>query len=184
MGVLFVAVYWLWPERMGGASDSPWNWAGFSVFLALLVGLMVLALYDERWGKLPTGWLIFVVVCAIMEVILARSGGFLSGWSWWSFWGSVALLGGLYLVLYKVSREAWVGGGDWILALALAIVLADGVLALLCLLLANLIGCVVAVVMLSRGKGRKARVPMGPLLIAGFWVVFFWGGGIRALLGL
>jgi prepilin signal peptidase PulO-like enzyme (type II secretory pathway) len=184
MGVLFVAVYWLWPERMGGANESMWNWAGFAVFLAMLVGLLVLALYDGRWGKLPTVGLIFVVICAIIEVILVRSGGFVSGWSWGSFLGSLVLLGGLYLALYKVSREAWVGGGDWILALALAIALADVVLALLCLLVANLIGSVVAVVMLSRGKGRKARVPMGPLLIAGFLVVFFWGDGMRVLLGI
>jgi prepilin signal peptidase PulO-like enzyme (type II secretory pathway) len=185
LGVLFAAAYWWWPERFGGASESPWNWAGFGMFLVLLVGLTMLFMYDLKWGKLPVAVLIFCIFCAIVEVILVKSGGFLGEMTWLGMVGGLLVLPGIYLALYVVSKEQWVGAGDWILALALAIVLGDFTLALLCLLTANLLGCVVAVPVLVQAKKKRGmRVAMGPMLIGGFLIVFFWGDTLRAWLGL
>lgn len=183
-GMMFVATWLFWPERFGGASESIWNYAGMAGFLVLLMGLLILFVYDLRWGKLPVGVLIFCVICAILEIVLVKSDGFLREFSWVSAVGGLVLLPALYFVLYKISNERWVGGGDWILALVCAIMLCDATLCLLCLLCANLLGCVVAIPLLLRGKGKNARLPMGPLLIVGFLVVFFCGDMIMGVLGL
>lgn len=185
MGALFVFSYFFWPERMGGASETAWNWVGFLGFLAMLVGLCMLFVYDYRWGKLPTVVLIYCVVCAVVTVAAALIGGFLVT-SWWSFAGGLVILPGIYYVLYKMSKEQWVGAGDWILALALSIVLADVVLALLCLLVANVAGCLVAlpVMMKSKKSAKGLRLAMGPLLIIGFLVVFFAADSLRLALGI
>ena len=57
--------------------------------------------------------------------------------------GSVAILSGVYYLLYFFSKEKLVGGGDWILCLAIGLVLGDWRLALIELFLANFIGAIV-----------------------------------------
>ena len=56
--------------------------------------------------------------------------------------GSVAILAGIYYLLYKISREKLVGGGDWILALAIAIMLGSWWLALIALFLSNFLASI------------------------------------------
>lgn len=185
MGLLFVMSYFIWPERMGVLDgESIWSYAAFGAFLAMLVGMMVCFVYDMRWLRLPMMPLTISLACAILMVLLARVGGFLGDLNLWSFVWGLALLPGLYLLLYKASREKWVGGGDWMLALVCAVALSDWVLCLLCLLVSNLFGCVLAMPLMMRQKEGRLRLALGPLLTIGFVVVFFWGDAIRALLGI
>jgi len=185
MGLFFVVSYYAWPERMGGASESIWNWLGFSAFLLMSVGLMICFVYDLRWQRLPMTPLIFSLICAIMMVLFVRMGGFFVDLNFWGVALSLVLLPGLYFALYKVSAEKWVGGGDWILALVCAVALSDWLLSLLCLLASNLVGCLVAIpLVVKHKKSEKMKLAMGPLLIIGFVIVFFWGDVMRAGLGI
>ncbi len=83
-----------------------------------------------------------------------------------SLLGSVAILAGVYYLLYVLSKERLVGGGDWLLCLAIGLLLRDWKLALVELFFANFLG---SLVMLPRGK---KKIAFGPFLVVGFVIVF------------
>ena len=90
--------------------------------------------------------------------------------------GAVAILGGIYAVLYKVSNGEWIGFGDVKLGVGLGLLLGDWRLAFLALFLANLIGCIIVLpgLLLKRLVG-ESRIAFGPLLIVGALLAFWWG---------
>ena len=79
---------------------------------------------------------------------------------------SVLILGGLYLVLYLLSKGKWVGDGDWLLATALAIVLFEPWLALVMLCLANVLACLIMAPFM-RGKSSH-QIYFGPFMVIAF----------------
>ena len=80
--------------------------------------------------------------------------------------GSVALLAGTYYLLYILSKERLVGGGDWMLCLAIGLLLGDWRLALVELFLANFLG---ALVMLPL---KQKKIAFGPFLVIAFVIIF------------
>lgn len=72
------------------------------------------------------------------------------------------------------------GGGDWILALALALALADWWLALWTIFLANLLGDLIAL----PGAMKKGNhvVHFGPFLVSAFVIVLVLGNALPLLL--
>lgn len=128
-----------------------------------LVIAMVLAIYDAKWQELPLGLLValsgvgaaYAVVNLVwgeMDVVRLVEG--------------VGILAGTYYLLYFLSGEKLVGGGDWILCLAIALVLGDPWLAVWTLFLSNFIG---AIVMLPQ---KKKKIAFGPFLVMAFVIVF------------
>jgi prepilin signal peptidase PulO-like enzyme (type II secretory pathway) len=93
---------------------------------------------------------------------------------------SVLILGGLYLVLYLISKGKWVGDGDWLLATAIAIVLAHPWLALNALFVSNLVACAVALPQLKLKTAHQ--IHLGPYLVIGFVVVYVMAGPLLGLL--
>lgn len=177
LGLLFVISYLFWPEGFGGTAGifdlgNLWGLAGFLAFLALSVGMLILLAYDFQWGRLPVSILTFVNICAIMVVGSAWLGGFLTDFSWGSFIGGITILAGVYYGLYKISKEQWVGGGDWILGLGIAICLMDWRLAFLVLFLSNILGCFYILGFKALGKLKGKQIAFGPFLIVAFWIVF------------
>ena len=83
------------------------------------------------------------------------------------------ILPGFYFLMYKMSNERWVGGGDWILCLPLALFLGDFWLAMITLFASNLIGSVVMLPVAASKKAKKLKIPFGPFLILGFLLIFF-----------
>jgi len=189
LGVVFV-VFGLWfAEHLGRGLaggygvemiDMIRSWLVAGSVMAMLVGFAVLFISDARWGRLPVRYLTFCIICAIVFVVVCEWGVFTFGeWSVytyeriWGYLGALAVLSVLYFLLYKLSGERWVGSGDWLLALPMALVLGDFWLAFFCLFAANLMGCLVVVPMMrSQKKNMKAQVPFGPFLIVAFMVVF------------
>ena len=176
LGVVFALSYILWPFGLDYA--NPISIAQFVVFLILLVGLCILFIYDWRWGELPVRPLIFCAVCAIIWISLQYGASIALG----SFspntiielLGALLILPFLYFFMYKMSDEQWVGSGDWILCLPLALVLGNFWLAFFCLFISNLLGCVFAIPALVRKKRkRNTKIHFGPFLILGFLIVFF-----------
>ena len=101
----------------------------------------------------------------------------------YSVLGSTLILSGLYYVIYKFSKGKWVGGGDWQLALGLALLLADWRIAFMALFAANFIGCLIVIPAMAMKKlKRNSRVPFGPLLIAGSFVALITGNYFISLL--
>ena len=124
-------------------------WLLIAVVLLLILSLIFLAIYDGLYGELPCLCLTFSGICAIIIVIIHLSSEFcgnLANFSWQPILDhlfAVLILGGIYLVLYLVSRGKWVGDGDWILGTIIALALGSPWLALIVLFIANFSACLV-----------------------------------------
>lgn len=172
LALAFVVSFLFWPFAL----ETPLAIAQFGVWLASLVALTILVAYDAKWFLLPDKVTFMVVGLGLVWLGLRIIE---QGQVWpalLSTIGAVGVLGGLYLVLYLVSRGRWIGFGDVKLGLALGLLLGDWALALVALFTANLLGTLIVLPLLAAGKlKRDSHVPFGPLLIAGALLAFLFG---------
>lgn len=169
--LVFVASYIWWPNALVGS-----EWFHFGVWLIELVFLGALLVYDARWMLLPnrlvfplTGiagaYALYVIATSdaaahrLLDVLLA-----------------VAIAGGIFYLLFRLSDGRWIGGGDVKLGYALGLIVLTPVHALLMLFVASLLGTLYAWPSMALGKlGHKSRVPFGPFLIVGTVLVVLFG---------
>ena len=160
----FVLSYMLWPYAL----VSPIDILRLVIWLIAGVGLAVLFVYDLKWFLLPDKVSFFVIGLGIITSIIVVSQSTDVAGALASIGGSVLILSGVYLMLYLISKGAWIGFGDIKLGLGLALLLADFRLAFIALFAANLIGCLIVIPAMIAGKlKRNSHVPFGPLLIGG-----------------
>ena len=186
LAVLFVLI---------GCYFRPWQGEALKILLmiVMLVSVVVMwmiLIYDAKWQKIP-------VVCLVLVNSLAlvfwgtREAIKLAVWGengWWEvmrpdLWNtliSVGVLAGIYLVLYKVSKEKWVGGGDWILGLAIGLMLGNWWMALLTLFLANLLA--LGFMLPDLISRQKKMIALGPFLVIGFLISFLLQDILLALI--
>lgn len=157
----------------------------FVLILIMLVVLMILAVYDARWGELPVVLMILSVIFGMIIFVLkmcladmSDNGTLLNG-AGNAFIGVAILSGSCYLI-YKLSKERLMGAGDWILALALALALSDWWLALWTIFLANLLGDLIALP--GAMKTGNSKVHFGPFLVAAFVIVLVLGNCLPLLI--
>lgn len=166
-----------WVSSFG---TQPVALAYLGLWLAAIVMLVILFVYDLKWFLLPDKVmfpLIGLSTVIFLFSLKAFPGDTLADVV--STGASIAILGGLYLVLWLVSKGAWVGFGDVKLGVALGLLLMDWQLAFLTLFLANLIGTLIVLPGMLTGKlSRKTEVPFGPLLIIGFFISLLYGRAI------
>jgi len=175
IGVVFVVFgWWFWAGFDGCASavEMTRYFLLAGMVMAMLVGMAVLFISDARWGRLPVRYLTFCVICAILFVTTREWGVFIVA-QIWDYLGALLVLPVLYYLLYRLSSERWVGSGDWLLALPMALVLGDFWLAFFCVFLANVMGCLVGLpMMIAKKKNTNMRLAFGPFLIVAFMIVF------------
>lgn len=159
--------------------------AVFIMMLMMLVVLTVLAVYDAKWGELPVVLLVLAILFGLIvfvlkmkEISLTDEADLLR--SLGSALLGVLILAGTCFVIYKFSKEKLMGGGDWLLALALALALADWWLALWTIFLANLLGDVVALP--GAMKKKNNVVHFGPFLVVAFVIVLVLGNCLPLLI--
>lgn len=157
----------------------------FVVTLIMLVVLTVLAVYDAKWGELPVVLLILAIIIGMIvwvlkmyELTLVDGGDLWQGV--WNTLGSIVILSGTCFLIYKASKEKLMGAGDWMLALALALALANWWLALWTIFLANLLGDVIALPGAIK-KGNNV-VHFGPFLVSAFVIVLVLGNCLPLLI--
>lgn len=169
LSAAFVISYLYWPTAL----TSGVAWGAFVVWLLSLTSLAILVTYDIRWQLLPD----IVSYCYMLLGIIFIVLGFHGGWgSIVEVVGAVAVLGGLYGILYLLSGGRWIGFGDVKLGVGLGLFLSNWRQALLALFLANLIGCIVVIPgLISRKLTSTSHIPFGPFLVAGMMLAFFWG---------
>jgi prepilin signal peptidase PulO-like enzyme (type II secretory pathway) len=174
LAVLFVVSYIFWPIAFDAS-----GMVAFGVWLVALVALMALCLYDLRWMLLPNKIVYPLIAFAALHVLIQMtvfSGGVALGMR---AVAAMAVAGGLFYVLFRVSDGRWIGGGDVKLGFALGLLLMYPMHALLMLFVASLIGTLVTLPMMYRKKLRKtSQVPFGPFLIAATVVVMLFGASI------
>ena len=177
LAAIFVLSYLFWPWRASLLSGNGFEIAKFVVFLVELVIFWILFVYDAKWKEMPTKILLVSVAVGLIWtgidwVQIIAKGDF----SWqmvMEVTGAVIILPGFYYFMYRASKEKWVGSGDAILCLPLAIMLEKFWLAMFCLFGSNMIGSVIMMPVVAAKKEKHAMIPFGPFLILGFLVVFF-----------
>ena len=173
-----------WNLLARNPADLAAQMAIFIMTLMMLVVLTVLAVYDAKWGELPVVLLIIAVIFGAIIAILRIYAVDLEGGNVWGAIGNavagVGILAGTCFVIYKASKERLMGGGDWILALALALALANWWLALWTIFLANLLGDVIALPSVMKKKSHV--VYFGPFLVSAFVIVLILGNCLPLLL--
>lgn len=176
VAAFFVISYLAWPY---GDFQTPLEIIRFVIWLGAGVLLSILFAYDAKWFLLPNRIVFPLVAIGVFNVaVVALGSGDVIGTVVSALLAS-GILSGLYLLLYVISKGAWVGFGDVKLGLGLALVLIDWKLAAFALFTANLVGCLVVLPgMLSRKLSRKAHVPFGPMLIAGWAIAGLFGPAI------
>lgn len=169
--LMFVVSYLLWPSPLTGRELFD-----FVFWLLFLIGFVALAVYDIKWFLLPD-----VIVFPLICLALLQVGGnwLLFDRSWHELAGpgiGALIMSGLFFGLHAVSKGTWIGFGDVKLGIILGLLAGGAFKALLVLLVASLIGTIVALPFVIQGKAdRKSHLPFGPLLIAGMVLVQFFG---------
>ena len=164
VALFFVLSYAFWPYPLA----HPLEIARLIIWLIAGVGFAILFLYDTKWFLLPDKVNYSVIGLGLVSAILVIVGSSDIPSTLGYIGGSVLILSGLYFILYKISKGAWVGFGDIKLGLGLALLLADYRLAFIAIFAANLIGCIIVIPGMIAGKlKRNSHVPFGPLLILG-----------------
>lgn len=182
--VLFVVSYIAWPYAL----SNSWLVAAFASWLGLLTVFLALAVYDARWYLLPdklvgvASVLSFVMMCllsvGLRDVAILRDALLAGG-----------LLFGFLYMLFIISKETWMGGGDVKLAFCLGLVAGTPLRAGLVLFFASLTGTIAALPgIITRKRSIKSTIPFGPWLLIAAVIVFLWGNSIitwyQSLLGL
>lgn len=182
LAAFFLVSYLVWPVPL----DSALMIAQFCVWLIAGVLLAILFAYDLKWFLLPNQIVFPLIGLGVVYAGLGLASGPLTVAAFGTLAGAVALLSGLYYLLWAVSKGQWIGFGDVKLGLGLALFAADWQLAFIALFAANLIGCLLVIPGMIAGKvTRTTRIPFGPLLILGTVLAVLWGPSlVRAYLTL
>lgn len=142
------------------------EWLIFVFKLALTLSLCFLSIYDGLYGELPMLALVTSGVIAIafcVASVLGTHQNILDSLL------SAAFFGGIYLVLYLVSKGKWVGDGDWLLAGIIGLALGSVWSSFVALFLANLSASII--MFPSAIRSKSSQIHFGPFLVLGFVLV-------------
>jgi prepilin signal peptidase PulO-like enzyme (type II secretory pathway) len=198
-GILFLVLAYLFISKFGGEAllnglcptlvtegNGIIAYSGFAILVLLSLVLVFLSIYDGKWGELPT---VFLVIACILAGISWLLRGFYIGFSVeyvWQTIGALVILAGLYELLYLVSKGRWVGDGDAILCIALALGLSNVWLAVFVLFLSNTLGCFYALPSVARNKKKdkpgQLKIYFGPFLVIAFFIVLLFSDQILSLI--
>lgn len=172
--VLFLISYVYWPMAFNAEGTLV-----FAVWLVMLTGFLALAIYDLKWFLLPDRIVFPLIGLAAGQLIVQalvfhhNFNPLLSG-----FYGAM-VGGGLFYVLFQISKGKWIGGGDVKLGALLGLIVGGPSAGLLLLFLSSALGTLVALPMMATGKATKSsRLPFGPYLIVAAIIVRLFGGAI------
>lgn len=168
---VFVLAYLAGPPR------TPVEIASLLLWLYVLSSLIVLAVYDLRWYRLPDRVLLPLILPALALATLSYG----AGGSSMAILGPIVaaiIFGGTFFLMAFVSRGRWMGGGDIKLAFVMGLLLGLQKTALAMLLAFWMAALVGVTLIVLRQKKRQDHIPFGPFLIAGTMVAYLWGAEV------
>jgi len=153
-----------------------YNQFGFTVFsiASFIISLLLLAIlvYDWQSKLIPDSLLKIILAIGVLLQIYNLA---MQNIGWLDLLLGVVAGGGLFYLLYVISKGKWLGFGDVKLGLVLGLIVAWPKIILL-LWLGIVIGGLVGSVMLLFGNTKlKSKIAFGPFLIIGYYLVLFWG---------
>jgi leader peptidase (prepilin peptidase) / N-methyltransferase len=186
-GALFVLSYKLWPSSLvaGNATcATPHLFRGaaihsnlyFILWLLFLTGLVALFVYDLRWYLLPNRivYPLGIIAFIMSAISILSSNNRLTALINTTL--AVLIGGGVFYLLYQVSKGKWIGGGDVKLGWVLGLVAGTPGKSVLFIFIASIIGTLISLPLLASNKlKRTSTIPFGPLLIIGLLITVFFG---------
>jgi prepilin signal peptidase PulO-like enzyme (type II secretory pathway) len=172
--VLFVASYLWWPLVLGGTQT-----AIFVLWLVLLTGLIALAVYDLRWFMLPNKLVYPLSAVAVVQALLVISVSASLTDTLLNMILAIIVGGGIFYVLFQVSKGKWIGGGDVKLGALLGLIVATPAKAILFIFVASVLGSLASLPLLAGGRlNHNSQIPFGPFLIIGAIIHVLFGSDI------
>jgi prepilin signal peptidase PulO-like enzyme (type II secretory pathway) len=170
VALTFVVSYLAWPHPL----DQTVNLIGFVLWLIGCTLMALLFVYDARWYLLPFSINVALIGVGVVYAALSFvNAGAVSSELLGSLLLGVVSMSGLYFIF---SLLGYVGLGDSILGLGLALFLGTWEYAFLALFIANLLGCLLLIPIALKGKMRRnLHIPFGPFLIIGTIITLLWG---------
>lgn len=172
--LLFIASYVFWPTPVTGGTI-----ALFGAWLLMLTGLMALVVYDIRWMLLPNRIVfpLYAVGVVYAGLSILQSADRLQAAAMTIL--SVAIGGGIFYLIYQISKGNWIGGGDVKLGWLLGLFVGGPQYSFLYIFIASLLGTALALPLMAASKLNASRVvPFGPFLIAGAIITVLFGNDI------
>lgn len=174
--VLFIASYVWWPMGLHGIQI-----AFFVIWLAILIGLIALAVYDSKWQLLPNRIIYPLSAVAALYAIIHIVANPRPLTALVDTILSVLIGGGIFYVLFQVSGGKWIGGGDVKLGWLLGLIAGTAGRSLLLLFLAAILGTLFSLpLLMTKRLSKNSKIPFGPFLIVAIVVVELFGAGILA----
>lgn len=176
MPFLFIFSYLYWPLAFDNRGKVL-----FVFWLVFLVGFVAMIIYDTRWLLLPNKIIYPLLGLAVIQVLVLVTAYDSGSQVLKSSLFGLLIGGGIFYVLFQVSKGKWIGGGDVKLGAILGLIVGGPSMSLLLLFLASCFGTLVAMPLLITGKAtRTSRLPFGPYLITATIVVYLFGAGLIA----
>jgi len=176
-GLIFILNYIYWPYGFEGI-----HIIYFALWLLMVVGFLILALYDFRWKTLPSSVIYITAILSILGLLVyivsTRNYSILFS----RIWG-VLIGGGIFWVIYQISNGQWIGGGDVRIGFLLGLIVGGPLNILLMLFISSVSGLIYSLPMMFLRKfNTKTQIPFGPFLILGCVVIFLYGERIISYL--
>ncbi len=167
-GLLFVMTY------MNIIPFSSQEYVLTSIYIIIACLMVVITVYDIRHKIIPDGFV-------YTFIFLALAKNFISNQTWFVLPSWEILIAGPalalpFLILWLISKGAWMGFGDIKLMLGMGWLLGFP-LGANSVILAFWIACIITLgwLFITRKKIKpKTEVPFGPYLILGMYIVFFY----------
>lgn len=168
--VLFVALYVWWPVPLTDIQKVI-----FVLWLALATGFMALIVSDFRWMLLPDRILYPSSALAALIAVITAVAADKPAIAILNTVLAVAVGGGIFYVLFQLSKGKWIGGGDVKLGWMLGLVAATPARSMLMIFGAAFLGTLASLPLLfTKRMKRTSLIPFGPfLIIAAIFVQLF-----------
>lgn len=171
--ILYLICYVLWPYSL----ESYQSIALFISWLCLLTGFIALSIYDIKWFILPNRLIYSLWPFAMVFGILNyqnRPAYYLI-----NILISTIIGGGIFYLIYMLSKGKWIGGGDIRLGWMLGFIAATPARSVMFIFIASLIGTAISLLFIITKRFKKHQlIPFGPFLMLGLVVVQLFGNKI------
>ena len=159
------------------------DWVEWSILIVVLLFTIIvyfLAIYDGLYGELPSMLLYIIQIIAIIIAVLRQLTDQTSFQPILMSFAGGGILGGIYLILFLVSKGKWVGDGDWLLALAIGLALGSPWLAVIALFVANVSATFIMYPIIKKSKNHQLH--FGPFLVFAFIICYVFADFLNSML--
>lgn len=171
LGLAFTLSYYYWPYDFNVEGTLR-----FVIWLLALVLLASMFLYDFKWMILPDKLTRSLLFLGVLQLILLFIFNDIQVTSISAIILSMIVGGGVFHLIYEVSKGKYIGGGDVKLGYAFGLFLLDPLMSWMVIAVASLIGSLIAIIGIIFGKKTlQSKLPFGPMLILGLYITVLLG---------